>query len=152
MTDEIEIYPNRTIVLPFSGEVISLDDPDEVGARLAEARRLRNLIAEAERLLVAAINEYAEITAQPRTVVLPNGQTWIREGGPSVEYDAAAVERELRDAGMPDEALRRIVKRTTTVKVDGTEANKAKRANPAYAEILDRHSTKVEKPFRVNPK
>lgn len=149
MTDEIEVFPNGTVVLPVSGEVIDLRDADVVAKRLAEARRLKTLLAEAERLLTGALNEYAETSAQPRTVTLPGGERFVREGGPAREYDAHAVERELREAGCPPDAIARIVQRVTTVKVNGTEANKAAKANPRYAEILERNSTTVDHPWRI---
>ena len=143
--------PTGTAVMPVTGEVIDLGDPDGVAVWLGAMKEWKRRIAESERLLMQALSDYAERSGQPRTVTLPGGGRVIREGGPGkrLEYDAHAVERGLRDAGAPPELIARVIERVTTIRVNGTEAQKAARANPTYKQVIDAATTRVDVPYTI---
>jgi len=94
-------------------------------------------------------HDEAEVSSHIFT--LPGGGRVIREGGPGkrLEYDAHAVERGLRDAGAPPELIARVIERVTTIRVNGTEAQKAARANPTYKQVIDAATTRVDVPYTI---
>ena len=75
------------------------------------------------------------------TFELPDGGKAEISDRPTIVYDAVAIEADLREAGMPEETLSKIVKEEVSHKVVAIEAKKAARANEVYAEIIERHRT-----------
>lgn len=136
------------LVLPVSGEIINLDDAQAVVRAMREVNRLQSELYDAKRVMAAALIEHATKLGL-RTVTLPNGEKFVREGGPRKQYRPDEVEAGLRAAGMPEERIAQIVKEQVTWTVNGTEANKAAKANPEYAAVLEAASQLVDEPYKV---
>ena len=60
-------------------------------------------------------------------------------------WDAEQLEEDLRAAGMPEDRIAQIIVQEVTHTVKAVEANKAKKANPAYAEAIERARSQTEK-------
>lgn len=144
----IERFPNGTAIVPATGEVVNLNDPEDVAKVLTRVRVLEAQLGEMKRLLTQELVAHTRHMGE-RTTTLPGGQRVVREGGPVREYNAGEVERGLREAGAPDELIQRVVQRVITVKVNGTEAQKAARANPEYKRVIDAATTEVDKPYTI---
>lgn len=138
------------VVIRPTGEIIDLRVPEEVARAYASVEELGRQVAEAKRILSQALVDYSLVRGE-RTFMIPNHGKWVREGGPAKEktYDPRVVEKGLREAGMPEDRIREIVVETVDRKVNGVEANKAARSNPAYAEAIEAGTTKVDQPYRV---
>lgn len=72
-------------------------------------------------------------------------------GGSGIEWDIEELLK-LRDVGLPEDRYNELVVATVTYKVDARVAKQLESANPAYAEIVERARSRVEKPFRVSVK
>ena len=59
------------------------------------------------------------------------------------------LERELLAAGCPADRVSTIVVTTIDKKVNGTEAAKAARSNPQYAEIIARYARKTDRSYSI---
>lgn len=147
MTD-IEQRPGHEIVLPGTGQVVNLED--EVGASLAldALRGFESQIAEAKRTLVEAIAQRSAVLGS-KSIRLPDGRTAQVSGGKETIYDSERIERELREAGCPEERIREIVEETVTYRVRAVEAKRAAAANPEYRRIIEDAQREIEKPFTV---
>lgn len=144
----VEATDAEVLVLPHSGEVVSLAEEVSCAVALDEVRRMQAHLAEAVRVLSAAIAARAAVLGT-KTVNLSGGRKAEVRGGEETVYDAAELERLLRIAGIPEDRLAEIVKTEITYKVDAREAKRAAAANPEYARALDAASTTVERPYSV---
>lgn len=135
--------------IPVLGLLVDLSNARDCAVALDAIRGAEEQLAEAKRVVVD------QLIAERRY----RGEgTWRYDDGVTVEvpkpeetvYDADEIERELRDAGMPEERIAEIVRETVSRKVMAGEAKKAAAANPEYAAIIERHARKVEK--RPSPK
>lgn len=137
-------------LIPHSGELIDLTDAEACADALDELGLLTRQLAEVQRAIRAALADYSAV----------QGARTFRAGthtvtvGPDEEklYDAEAIERDLRAAGMPEERIAEVVVPTVTLKVDAVKARQAGRANPVYADVIDRHTTIREKTPTVTVK
>ena len=140
MTDE----PSQQIVVPGIGQVVNLDDPPEVAAALGSVRDLERALREVKSELTAAL-VYASRRLGTKTLHLENATVEIK-GGSTTIYDPMEIESGLREAGMPEERIREIVKETVSYSVDAVKAKQAAGANSIYAAIISKHSRVEEKP------
>ena len=143
---------SEELVLRATGEIVDLADEQQCANALRALRDLKDEIDGGIRVLSGALAEAAERHAT-KTLHLPSA-TVVVKGGSQTLYDADAIERDLLDAGMPDYRVAQIVKEEVTVtrRVVGAEAQKAARMNDTYREIIERHSTIVERPAQVTVK
>lgn len=133
------------LVIHHTGEVINLEDPNATAQALRHVRDLRESLRDTERILVDALVTHSTILA---TKTMHLNATTVKVAGDTITlYDADKIEEGLLTAGMPPQRVSEIVREQVTVvkKVNGTEAKKAARMNPAYAAVIDAHSTVVEK-------
>lgn len=138
----------EAIVLPHSGEVIDPHDAKQCGTALDELRRMERHIGEAKRALSYAIAEECKRQGT-KSIDVGGGRRAEVRGGPEKAYDAEALERDLRAAGMPEDRLREIVTETVSYSVVAREAKRAAGANEEYARIIERNTTEIERPISV---
>lgn len=131
------------LVVPGVGEVVNLTDTRQVALALDTVRDLERQLREVKAELTNAI-VYASKIEGSKTLHLP-GLTATIKSGTSVEYDAEEIETGLREAGMPEERIREIVKETITYSVNATRAKQAAAANEAYATVIETNRREVEK-------
>lgn len=148
MTEIEQAGPGTMIVVRPTGEVIDPADPDACLVALGRVRELQAQLAEAKRALDAALVRNA-LDRGERTVRTPDGRKYERTGGPEKRYDAHAIRRGLLEAGMPKDRVDEIVVSTVEWKVNGTEANKAAKANPDYRAVIEAGTSIVDKPYSV---
>lgn len=134
------------LVLPTSGEIISLDDADACAGAIDEIREQESRLREAKGILTSALQEVFTKNGA-KTLDLQNHRIELR-GGPSVIWDVEALER-LRELGLPEERFNELVTAEVTYKVN---ANEAKRIamNPDYAEVIEAARIPNPKPYRVD--
>lgn len=129
--------PSTELVVPGTYEVVNLDDARQVSVALNTVKELRRELRNAETELTRALVHESQMRGT-KTLHM-EGVKVVLKGDSVTSYDAEAIEAELREAGMPEENIRLIVKETVTYVVDGVRAKAAASANPVYAEIIDRH-------------
>ena len=156
MTDETYV-PGQTpavredevFVLPHSGEVVSLSEEVTCAVALDEVRRMQAHLNEAVKVLSAAIAARGAVLGS-KTVKLSGGRKAVISGGTAYVYDAQDLEQRFREAGMPEERIREIIREEITYKVNATEAKRAAGANPEYARALEAVRSEHEVPYRVD--
>ena len=147
MTDD---QAGRELVVPGIGEIVPLDDPQKVAFALDGIRDLERNLKEIKSELTAAIVEASKVQGT-KTLHL-DGLDAIVKSGTKVEYDPIAIELGLREAGMPEERIREIVKETVSYSVDAVKAKQAAGANPAYAAVIAANQQTIESPPYVTIK
>ena len=139
-----EIEPVKTeVFVPGTGEVVSLADVGACARAIQGVRLLKGQLDAAMRDLTEAIVQHSE--REGTKTIYAEGVKVTVNGGTSKSYDAQAIERELREAGMSEERIREIVTETVTYSVAAGEAKRAAQANPKYAAIIERNTTEFEK-------
>lgn len=131
------------LVVPGVGEVVDLTDTRQVALALDTVRDLERQLRGVKAELTNAI-VYASRTEGVKTLHFEGCSATIK-GGTETNYDAEAIELGLREAGMPEERIREIVKETVSYTVDAVKAKQAAAANPAYAAVIDAHRVSNEK-------
>lgn len=145
---DIELRESEELVLPVTGEVIDLNDEVACAVAMDDLSVMLGRIYDARRALGAAIAERARILGT-KSITLPGGRKAVVTGGPEKQYDAEAIERELRAAGLPEERVRQVVREEITHTVRAVEAKRVAGANEEYAEIIERNTTEITKPYSV---
>ncbi len=135
---------NMEVVLPATGEVVNLESLSEVIRALASVREVEALLREVKGVLQDAARHHSQMLGTKTLRVEGVGKLEVK-GGTETVYEAEEIERGLREAGMPEERIREIVSETVTYSVRAVEAKRAAAANPAYAEVIERHRRIVEK-------
>lgn len=148
--DETVAVPEREeIVLPYTGEIVSLTDEVACATALESIRELEQHLRDAKRLLTMGIVERTRVLGS-KSFSMAGGKRVEVRGGPERTYDAEAIERELREAGMPEERIRQIVKEEVTYTLRAVEAKRAAGANERYAEIIERNAFEVDRGYTVS--
>ena len=148
MTD-IEVRETEALVVPGTGTVVNLNEPRECAVALQDIRGLEGRFREVKRVLSDAIVSYWQQAGSAKTFAVGGGRNAVITGGPEKHYDAEAIRDDLLAAGMPAERVSEVVVETVTYQVKAVEANRAAKANPEYARIIERHTTVIEKPYDV---
>jgi hypothetical protein len=136
------------IAVPGTGELVSLEDARSCVFALDAVRDLERQIREAKAELTQAIIAHSKMQGT-KTLHLEGLRAEIR-GGTETVYDAEAIEEGLREAGMPEDVLAEVVVPTVTYKVDARRAERAAKANPEYAAVIEKHKSTVEKSTYVS--
>ena len=139
---------STALIVPGTGEVIDLDNPDEVAVTLARLKELRRLIFDAETELKRAILYAATREGVKTKLRLPSAEVTI--GNPTeITWDMQVL-RELRAAGLPDHRWDELVATIVDHRVSASVAKQIEDSgNPAYAEIVGRARTRIPKPQTV---
>lgn len=149
MSGELEPL-TASVVVPFTGEIVELAEPDRVALALETVRRLKRELDDARAVLEDALR-YESERAGSRTLHLGE-LTAVVTGGEKVEYDAEQVLAQLRDAGLPEDRLNELVGVRVEYRVDQRVARSVAASNPTYAAALDRCRRVVPAPWRVQIK
>lgn len=129
----------QELMIPVTGEIISLTDFPAVAAALESLRQLEYQIREIKAELTFTLVRHSQLLGS-RTIPLNDGHTATVKGGAELVYDAEAIMEGLRTAGMPEERIMTVVQETVSYKVRAIEARRAASVNPAYKEVIERHS------------
>lgn len=144
MANDREASAGHEIAVPVIGELVPADDAAALGSALAAVRQAQAALRAAGEELTEAIVGIASVSGS-KTLTLDDGTKLTVKGGNETRYDDAAVEEELRAAGMPEARIREIVEETITYKVKAVELKRAAAVNDTYRGIMERHSTLIEK-------
>jgi hypothetical protein len=136
------VVASQEIALP-DGQFLDLSDIGSVARAYDDLQRLKAMVREAEGRLKDALVEHSSELGHKTFTVEGVAKVEIK-GGTERRYDAQGLKRAFKEAGMPEERIKEIVRETIEYKVAAVEANRAARANEKYAEIIEQHST-VEK-------
>jgi hypothetical protein len=135
----------HTLVAPGTGEVLAIETADEAVAALDYLRTLESDISLAKRHATERLTELALLYGK-NTMPVSGGRKVSLSTGTSTTYDADAIYAALIDAGMPEERIEEIIETTVTHRVRAAQAKQAAGANPAYREIIEKHTTVHERP------
>jgi hypothetical protein len=148
MTTDLEIIVPENILDVRTGELLPAT-PNNAVELLFAAREMRakmmGLIKDCEAVLLDESRRQGT-----KTLHLPGGTAEIT-GGHALEWDLGTL-LDLLELGLPEERYNDLVVATTTYKVDARVAKQLEAANPAYAEVIGRARSTVEKPWRVSVK
>ncbi len=130
------------LVIPFSGEVVSRDDPAACARVWMEIKVLEDQLKDLRKLLgEAIIDESSRVGTKTlhfeglkATVVEPTEIQWDLE-----------ILAELLEAGLPSDRYEQLVKTDVSYKVDGSIVRQLEGSNPDYAAIIDRARTRFPK-------
>lgn len=124
-----------SLVVPTTGEVISLDDAAGCLRALTEIRDLESRLREAKSELTSALS--VEFSRQgTKTLEIEDFKAELR-GGSEVVWDIEVLE-ELRDLGLPEDRMEALIKTEVSFRVDASQAKRIAAANPQYAEVIER--------------
>lgn len=138
-----EVTPMSTdLVIPFTGEVVSLEDPAQCAKVFGEIKELEYKLRELKGYLSRALMEASRLQGTKTLhypgvdvkISTPNDLSW--------DYE---ILLELQDAGLPEERFNELVMTEITYKVQGNVAKQLSASNPVYAEIIERAKTQVPK-------
>ena len=140
---ELEIRRPAEVVLP-SGEIIDLSDPDACAKALVVVREQEQHLREVKSWITDVFAEEA-LRRGENVVPLSDGTSVTVKKNYETTWDAEQLEEDLRAAGMPEDRIAQIIVQEVTHTVKAVEANKAKKANPAYAEAIERARSQTDK-------
>lgn len=139
---------STALIVPGSGRVIDLDNPDECAATLAWLKDVRAQIGDAEADLRAAMLRHAAREGVKTKMSLPSSEVTFAFPT-TLDWDMPVL-RELKAAGLPDHRWKELVTTTHHHKVSATVAKQIEESgNPAYAEIVGRARIRKSKPPTV---
>ena len=140
---EPRLVESPLLLVPGTGELIDPTDLEQCVNALAEVREFEQRLREFKLAVTDAVIDHHQ--RYGKAIPLEDGRTVSLTAGEEVVYDAEQIELELREAGMPEQRIREVVVETVSYKVAAQQAKYAAAANPAYAEIIERHRQTVPK-------
>lgn len=145
---EVTIEPgdpgSSLALMPMTGVLVNLESEREIAIAWKDLKALKDQVLDAERLLKEALRYRSEVLATKTFHIEGVGKVELR-GGTRVDWpDPQALEEELRGIGCPENVIREIVVEQVSWKVDGNRARRAAGANPAYAEVIEKHKRITE--------
>lgn len=149
-TDQSALLPAAVtgdqLVVPYSGEVVDLEEPAQCVRVLAEIRELERRLRQVKDELTFHLSE--EFKRQGTKTLEFAGIRAELKGGSEIAWDIEVLE-ELRGLGLPEERFNKLIQAEITYKVSGAEAKRIAGANPQYAEVIERAKRHYAKPHRV---
>ena len=140
---------SQLVHLP-DGQVLDLANASDVAKAYDDMQHLKRMLREVEGKLKEALVAHSSDVGK-KTFEVDGAKVEIK-GGKETRYDAQAIKRALKAAGMPEDRIKEIVRETIEYKVSAVEAKKAATANEKYAQIIKEHSTVEEKTPSVSVK
>lgn len=135
---------NDTMALmPVTGEVINLDDPNQCARAYDTLAEIERQVRTAKQAVAQALIDYRTRSGSGATFRVEAAEVKISE--PSDISWNMEVLSELLQAGLPDARWQELVTRTVDTKVSATVARQIGKANPVYAEIVERAQTRTPK-------
>jgi hypothetical protein len=138
---------SEELILPLTGELVPLAEPDQVARALADVRELKRQLDEARRVLEEAL--VAEAQRRGTKTLRWKGLEATVYGGQKLVWDVPKL-NELRAAGLPEERLDELVTMVIDYKVDGRVIRELEGSgNEEYARIVREARQYVPAPWRV---
>jgi hypothetical protein len=144
---ELEPLANE-LVLPYTGEVINLDDAREVAETLFAIRLLKSQLDDARLVLEEALRVESERVGS-KTLHLGKLDAVV-SGGQKVEWDTVELAERLRELGLPEARLAELIREEVSYKVDARVARSVAASNPRYAAAIDECRRAVPDRWRVS--
>jgi len=143
MTEEVTVIEEHTeLAIPGTGEIVSLDNPEQCALALDALRQHELVVREAKSILTRAIVEESQRRGT-KTLALAGDRAARVSMRKEIVWDFDELAK-LRDAGLPEDRWNALVKETVEQRVDGREARQIASANPEYAAIIDRARQEFE--------
>lgn len=142
MTDIEQEQTSTALVVPGSGEVVDLANPDDATRAWLKLDELGKQVNAAKTFVKRALVQHARDSGA-LTMRVASGE--VKVGEPVDITWNLAVLRELRTAGLPDSRWNELVTETVDVKVSATVARQIAKAKPEYAAIVARAETRTPK-------
>lgn len=143
MTDPV------TAIVPYSGEIVSLDDPPACLKLLTEVRELEGKLRDLKDDLTEALK--IEFSRQGTKTLELNGIKATLGADSEIVWDPGVLE-ELRDLGLPEDRMNQLVTAEVRYTVNGSVAKQIAAANPDYAEVIERAKSRAPKKAYVGVK
>lgn len=124
------------VVIPTSGVVVNLNDERETAIAYRDLKEIRTELDRIDRTLREALGARKKILGTGTFHLEGVGRVEVK-GGTETKWDIPALEGGLREVGCPEETIREIVKPVTGWEVDAARANRAAKANPEYARVIE---------------
>lgn len=138
-----------SLVVPQTGELLSLDDAAGCLRVLSEIRDLETQLREAKAELTTALS--AEFSKQGTKTLEIGGVKAELRGGTEVVWDLEVL-NELRAMGLPEERMDALITAEITYRVNASVAKQLASANPSYASVIERAKTTIPKASYVTIK
>ena len=132
----------KELMLP-SGELVDFSDPMSCAVALARVREMESFLRSVKGMLVEVFSQVARNSGD-NNITLEDGTRVQVKRNYDTTWDHAQLEADFRKLGMPEERIREIIKEEVVYTVAAVEANRAAKANPQYAEAVERARTKTE--------
>jgi len=145
---ELAIAEQPNLVVPLTGELVDLRDPNGVADALSHVRELKQQLDGARGVLEQVLR--LEAVRQGTKTLHLERQTAVISGGEIIEYDGPRLIELLEQAGMPDSRISEIVETIVSYKVNAAKAKQAAGANPAYAQAVEQTRSVKAVPWRVS--
>jgi hypothetical protein len=133
--------PSKELVVPSTGELISIEDPEQCARVLFEISELEGKI-KALRYVLRGVMFDESVRVGSKTLHFPDGVTAKISTPTEISWDYNIL-AELIEAGLPGDRFEALVTPEQSFKVNGSIAKELEGANPVYAEIIERARTKV---------
>lgn len=130
------------VLVPYSGQIVSLDDPPECLKLLAEIRELEGKLRDVKGALTEALGH--EFSRQGTKTIEMNGVKAVLGPDSEIVWDVEVLE-ELRELGLPEERMNALVTTEVTYKVNANVAKQLAGANQAYGEVIERAKSRIPK-------
>lgn len=138
-----ELVPTSTeLVIPLTGEVISLDDPASCARVMQEIRELEYKLRTLKGHLTQALVQ-ASRAAGTKTLHYPNVTVTVSTPE-QIAWDYEVL-TELLEAGLPEERFNDLVLIEQSYKINNSVAKSIAGSNDVYAEIIQRAQARVPK-------
>lgn len=138
-----ELEHSNALVIPTTGVLVNLDSEKEVAIAYRDLREIKTEVDRVERTLREALQARKEILGTGTFYIEGVGKVEVK-GDKTTEWDIVALQTGLRDAGMPEESISEIVVRKESFVVDARRAERAAKANPEYARVIE--AAKFQRP------
>jgi hypothetical protein len=136
-------------IVPYSGEIISLDDPPACLKMLVEIRELEGQLKDLKSDLSDALK--LEFSRQGTKTLDINGIKATLGADSEIVWDVGILD-ELRDLGLPEARMDALVTAEVRYTVNASVAKQLAGANPQYAEVIERAKSRVPKKAYVGVK
>ncbi len=136
-------------IVPYSGEVVSFEDPPACLKLLVEIRELEGQLRDLKDSLTDALKY--EFSRQGTKTLELNGIKATLGADTEVVWDVGVL-YELRDHGLPEERMNDLITEEIQYKVNASVAKQLAAANPTYAEVVERAQSRVPKKAYVGVK
>lgn len=143
----VEAEDASTLVVPFTGEIVSRQDPEHCARVLYEIRDLEQRVRDLKDALKQALLEESQ-RAGTKTLHYPGLDAVIST--PVVTHWDTEILLELLEAGLPEERYNDLVTTEVSYKVNGLVAKSVSASNPTYGSIIERAKTKVPRATSVS--